>query len=302
MKEAGLKCLSAAIPFHSTTLLITTDGKVMLQDMQLPSINRDLDDSLINGVKRDGSPVKVKDIAEFGEDSSSVSMTIEFDSSIYDSTNSRLQEGNNFMIISDFDKGLQSLVLAAVGLSLNDLKMYPEAVTAYRKALEILPTDPQLYDNLGVSLVGLGRREEAVLAYKKALSIEPWANACTNLAISLEKLGLKAQAVETFMKAIEMNPKDHRPYFELGGLLRRNDFHSEAVEMYVAAMRIDPSHPNTYVGMGDSLRHLGKIPEAINAYERFILIADRTKDEKAIKRARVLVDALKKNPQVAASL
>jgi len=43
----------------------------------------------------------------------------------------------------------------------------------YKKALEINPRHPNVYNNLGIAYFESGEREEAIAAFKKALDINP---------------------------------------------------------------------------------------------------------------------------------
>ncbi len=60
-----------------------------------------------------------------------------------------------------------------LGVSLNDLKRYEEAEVAYRKAIELNPSDAIAYSNLGNLLGDLKRYEEAEVAYRKAIELNP---------------------------------------------------------------------------------------------------------------------------------
>ena len=70
-------------------------------------------------------------------------------------------------------------------ISCDDLKRYEEAEAAYRKAIELNPSDDRAYSQLGHLLaVNLKRYEEAEAVYRKAIELNPsFAEAYDNLGI-----------------------------------------------------------------------------------------------------------------------
>ena len=52
-------------------------------------------------------------------------------------------------------------------------KLYPEAIEAYKKAIELNPTDAVAYNNLGATYGELGRWDELIAACRKALELQP---------------------------------------------------------------------------------------------------------------------------------
>jgi len=55
--------------------------------------------------------------------------------------------------------------------SLYNLKKYEEAITMFKKAIEIDSLDLSYYNNCGYSLYNLNKYEEAITMYKKAIEI-----------------------------------------------------------------------------------------------------------------------------------
>src|SRR5262249_22131699 len=73
---------------------------------------------------------------------------------------------------------------ALSGLEHDRTGRYSEAVAAYRRALDLAPTDGRLYNNLGNALANLRRYDEAIAALKRAIDLIPnFAVAHFNLAI-----------------------------------------------------------------------------------------------------------------------
>ena len=60
-----------------------------------------------------------------------------------------------------------------MGVALDNLGRFEEAIASYNRALEIDPTDAATHYNMGVALDDLGRPEEAIASYRRALEIDP---------------------------------------------------------------------------------------------------------------------------------
>jgi len=81
------------------------------------------------------------------------------------------------------------------------------AMTLFRDALNINPTDPQLHSNLGTTLMEVGRLEEAVAEQRQAIHYAPGsAEAYGNLGVALQKLGRQQEAAAAYATAIDIKP------------------------------------------------------------------------------------------------
>ena len=92
-----------------------------------------------------------------------------------------------------------------LGVLLSDLERYAEAESAYRKAIDLNPSDATTYYNLGnlLSDEHFKRYDEAESAFRKAIELNPSdAKAYSNLGILLKKLERYAEAESAYRKAI----------------------------------------------------------------------------------------------------
>ena len=53
------------------------------------------------------------------------------------------------------------------GRALQELEKYPEALTSFKRALEIDPSRKEVWSDIGVTLDKLGKHEEAQICYEK---------------------------------------------------------------------------------------------------------------------------------------
>ena len=68
----------------------------------------------------------------------------------------------------------QEIILHNIlGVSLEKLGLFSEAAIAYKSALDINSTIPELNLNLGAMLYALKKSDDAVVYYKKAIKLNP---------------------------------------------------------------------------------------------------------------------------------
>ena len=70
-----------------------------------------------------------------------------------------------------------------------------EALTSNKRAIQLVPEDPDSYNNFGVILKQLGRLKEAETSYRKAISLKlDFVNAYSNLGNVLQELSKLEEA------------------------------------------------------------------------------------------------------------
>jgi tetratricopeptide (TPR) repeat protein len=95
-----------------------------------------------------------------------------------------------------------------------------EAITEYRKAIQVNPNNGTNYHSLGIALYEQGKLEEAITEYRKAIQLGPISNTGSlngydnsgvaithySLGIALYKQGKLEEAIAEYRKAIQINP------------------------------------------------------------------------------------------------
>jgi tetratricopeptide (TPR) repeat protein len=159
------------------------------------------------------------------------------------------------------------------GVAFTDLKRYDETEAAYRKAIELNPSEATPYYNLGCLLDDLKRYDEAEAAYRKAIELNPsYATAYSNLGILLKTLKRYDEAEAAYRKAIELNPSEAPPYYNLGSLLDDLKRYDEAEAAYRKAIKLNPSDATTYNNLAIMLRVTGRVKDALPLLEKLIEI------------------------------
>jgi Flp pilus assembly protein TadD len=157
------------------------------------------------------------------------------------------------------------------------LHKYDEAELAYRKAIEIDPTDVVPWNNLGYLLQNqLGRYDEAELIYRRAIEIDPtYPYPWNNLGRLLQNhLARYNEAELAYRTAIAFDPNDARPWTNLGDLLADHlHRYDEAEAAYQKGVELGPNDARPWTNLGDLLvDHLHRYQEAEAAYRKAIEI------------------------------
>jgi len=134
-----------------------------------------------------------------------------------------------------------------LGLSLQGLGRFEEAVEAYQKAVRIAPEFADAHDRLGYVLQSLGRHQDATVHFQAVLKIRPnFAEAHLSLGMSLLALGRKEEALAQFEDALRIRPNYSDAHSNLGMILHVLERYEEAEEHYQEALRIDPNLANAH--------------------------------------------------------
>lgn len=130
-----------------------------------------------------------------------------------------------------------------LGLVHLELKNLPQAMEAFKKALELNPDYADAHHNLGVALAESGRWEEALKAYEKALAIPTYTRPETTYTTmgwayyNLDRLG---EAESALLKAIRLEPGLEAAHYHLGLVLLKAGRREEARAAFHRARELAP--------------------------------------------------------------
>ena len=108
----------------------------------------------------------------------------------------------------------------------------------YEKLIEIENDNPVFYCHLGEALFAAGLNKESEKAYLKAGEIDP--------------------------------EQSDRYYFKIAVLFQQAQKHNDAERLLNKCIAVNSSNPLYYCSLGDSLVGLGKIQNALEAYEKAV--------------------------------
>jgi tetratricopeptide (TPR) repeat protein len=130
----------------------------------------------------------------------------------------------------------------AEGSRAQQAKQIPEAMTAYRKAIQLDPSYYEAYYNLGLVSVQSGSVAAGLAAYETALAIEPDSHdARFNFALALKQANYLIDAASELEKVLAKSPSDVYAHFAVANLyaqqLRQP---ARAREHYQKVLEINP--------------------------------------------------------------
>ena len=89
------------------------------------------------------------------------------------------------------------------GIAHGRLRAYERALPLLRAAVDLVPDDPEYYNDLAVACAGSGRIGEAIGVWERLLVLDPnHSTACFNLAKALYNSGQYHRAYEVALKGL----------------------------------------------------------------------------------------------------
>lgn len=146
-----------------------------------------------------------------------------------------------------------------------------EAVELFSQAMAIRPEQPSWHLELGLALQELRRYDEALMSFDRALSIDPLLLvAQLNRGHILRTLGNPSAALESDRLAAAMlavQPENPESLHILGAIEFRRKRCREALSLFDRSLALDPGSPPCLSDRGLALQELRRYEEALESYE-----------------------------------
>jgi tetratricopeptide (TPR) repeat protein len=117
-----------------------------------------------------------------------------------------------------------------------------EAVRIYHTLLDKFPDIAEIRSNLGAALAGQGHYTEAITEYKRALELKPEPGVRLNLALAYYKADQLPLAVETLKKVREEAPANLQVVTVLADCYLRLGRDKEVIDLMSSVQRSDPEN------------------------------------------------------------
>jgi tetratricopeptide (TPR) repeat protein len=130
---------------------------------------------------------------------------------------------------------------------------FAEAAQAYRKAVALDPTRPELWANLGIMYYESDNHPEAIKSFQQASRLNP-SLFVPQLFLGLEYLhsNKPEQAAKYLENAVKLNPSDLQAAHSLGKAYAAVGDSKRATELYLEAVRLDPNKGDLWFDLGTS--------------------------------------------------
>jgi len=260
LKELALTCYTGTVRrIHSSTLVITTDGKIYWIDFT-----------------PDGISHKQEEIAQYKENDDSIDIT---DNSI----EVKIKNLKRFIscgeedIIKFFEykTGLQSQILNIIARDFYVEGQYEEAILVNKLAIKINPENKVSYIRLISTLYRCKEYDEASEVIDKAIDIFPkdsdFYKEIGDIFLGKNKY---EEAIKMYKLAIKINPENKSLYIGLIESLCRTGKIEEIIELYKDSIKIYKDSKETYLIFINIFDNLNLNKQAVSFAERLIEMHD----------------------------
>lgn len=137
------------------------------------------------------------------------------------------------------------------------------AITAYYKALEVLPENADILTQLGLAHLAAGDPPSAMLAFQRALDADPSHTlAWINLGIARGASGDETGAARAYTAALQADSTDALAWFNLGNVELRASRFDQAIAYYRITIRFNPALAPAHFNLARALILLDRPQEA----------------------------------------
>ena len=156
-----------------------------------------------------------------------------------------------------------------IGVFFRERRQFASAVEYFNKAVELQPGLPIPYMNLGAAYSDIRQFEKAIAYTRKAIALDPdLASAHMNLGAIYRKTGQLEKAIEHLEKASALRPKDAAIHGHLGMAYRSTGQNAKAIHHLEKAKALRPRHVPTLVNLGVACSEAGQNNRAIKLLEK----------------------------------
>ena len=164
-----------------------------------------------------------------------------------------------------------------------------EAIDAFQTAVQLVPHDAEVHNNLGNTLQEMGRLEEAEVSFRQATALKPdYVNAHNDLGTTLQELGRLEEAETSYRQAIYFKSDYAKAYYNLGNTLKDLSRLEEAEVSYKKAIALKPDYALAHNHLGITLQDLGRLEASEASYRKAIVV--KSEYAEAIFNLSVVLD------------
>ena len=168
---------------------------------------------------------------------------------------------------------MHAMTYSNLGYVLVDEGRNDEALTWFRRSIEILPTFALAHFNVGATEFARGNLAAAETACRRAQLLDPdLAGLRYNLGAVFEARGNFADAAEILRKEVEQNPSSADGHYLLARVLASLGDSEEAVAKYEQAITLKPEFVDAHINLGVLLVNLERFEEAKRHYHEAMTI------------------------------
>ncbi len=156
-----------------------------------------------------------------------------------------------------------------LGNLLSDLRRTDEALPALQKADALQPGTPEILNNIGIQHYARGEIGDAIWHYEAALAGNPdFADALTNCGNALQRLYRLDEAQVALERALELSPDNPTYRLNMSAFLAAAGRHDDALHWADQAIAANPAYSEAQLKRASLLIQQGQLKEGFAAYEK----------------------------------
>lgn len=144
----------------------------------------------------------------------------------------------------------------------------------FARAIKKDPKNPYFYKGLGVAYLSEHKLPEAVSAFRKALDINPYyVDARNDLGTALLLSGEREAGKKELLRAYDeaMNPTPELTARNLGRAYLSEKALEQALSWFRKSVQRNPRYPDAHLGVADTLVAMGRVDEAVTHLESAVI-------------------------------
>lgn len=166
-----------------------------------------------------------------------------------------------------------------LGVALSLAGEFGEALTMFRRAVELEPANGSLRHNLARALTSAGLHGEAEAVCRQGIAAYP-ADSLSYHALGLMFVseGRLEEAIAMYRQSLARRPGDVGAHGDLGLTLAMAGHTDEAISVFRETIRLKPSHSTAHQGLAQAYLKLGRYKEAVNEFQWVIRHSEANKN------------------------
>jgi tetratricopeptide (TPR) repeat protein len=154
------------------------------------------------------------------------------------------------------------------------LQKYKEAIADYSRSITLKPQSPLAMFAQGNALRECGQQQAAILCYDAAMGwMKDYAPLYFNRGNAFVDLGNTGDAEKSFRAAIEVDPAYVEAHHNLGTLYLSLKRFDQAKACFGTAIGLKPDNPESFANLGVAHMELQEYPQALEHFEKALAMA-----------------------------
>ena len=167
--------------------------------------------------------------------------------------------------------------------ALGSLGRREEAVAEYEALLSVDPRSPGALRELAALYTQAGNGERALELLNRAVDVEPGSAILQqDLAYALEKSGRTSEAIDVYRRVVQLEPKAGTSRGLLADLLLRQGRADEAIALIQDGIQLDPNVARPHRDLASLYERTGRIAEAVAEYREYARLAPTSPDARQL--------------------